>query len=463
MTVLAIDDDPTQIERLRLFCEKSQYPVIEYLEADSVATSMRLIRSRVVDLVLTDLRLPDGSGLDVLAKTKALNPIIPVVVMTAYSDAREAVEILKGGADDYLVKPTNLADIERLLLRIHEKNMLIHEAFLPPEEGAAASPQAVGIIYRGNAMARVMSTAARCADSDATVLITGESGTGKELIARFIHDRGHRRDKPFVAVNISALSESLAESELFGHRKGAYTGATTDRVGRFEEAEGGTLFIDEIGDISPTLQVKLLRALQFGVIERVGENTQRALNVRIVAATNRKLPALVAEGKFRKDLYYRINVIDIVIPPLRSRKEDIGLLIDHFIAFYNQRNSRKVKGLTREAMDKLMKHSFPGNVRELENIIERAVVLCQGELILERDLPLLDTGIAESGEDSSFLVNYEERMTNFEIQLLDEALKAANGNKSAAARSLGITERHLRSRLERLGGQDRFDSLKRKA
>ena len=444
MTILAIDDDPTQIERLRLLCATMEYPEIEFLSAESVAGGLAAVYGRVIDLVLTDLRLPDGSGIDILSRTKLLNPLIPVVVMTAYSDPREAVAILKKGADDYLVKPTDPAEIQKLILRIHEKNLLIREAFLPPSQDAVTAPAASGIIYRSDSMARVMRTAARCADSDATVLVSGESGTGKELVARFIHDKGNRKGKPFIAVNISALPESIAESELFGHRRGAFTGADSDRIGRFEEANGGTLFIDEIGDVSLSLQVKLLRALQFGVVERVGENTPRKLDVRIIAATNRDLSSAVAAGKFRKDLFYRLNVIGLFIPPLRARKEDIGPLIAHFIARFNQRNSREVTGLTREAMDRLMKHSFPGNVRELENLIERAVVLCAGNLILDRDLPPLDT----DGE----AVGYEEIMNHFERKLLFDAIKAAGGNKSAAARNLCISERHLRSRLERLQG-----------
>jgi len=444
MTILAIDDDPAQLARIELICGKMQYPQVEFLSAENVAGGLSLIYDRVVDLVLTDLRLPDGSGIDVLKRTKALNPLIPVVVMTAYSDPKEAVSILKDGADDYLVKPTDPADIERLILRLHEKNALIREAFLPPSKDALTAPAVAGIIYQGDAMARVMRTAARCADSGATVLLSGESGTGKELVARFIHERGPRRGKPFVAVNISALPESVAESELFGHRRGAFTGADQDRIGRFEEADGGTLFIDEIGDVSPALQVKLLRAVQFGVIERVGENAQRKLDVRIVAASNRPLAEMVERGTFRKDLYYRINVIDIEIPPLRTRKEDIGALISHFVAKFNARNARSVRALTREAMDRLMKHSFPGNVRELENIIERAVVLCGGDLILERDLPALDA--------AGTAVGYEDAMNRFERGILAAAPKDSGGNKSAAARKLGISERHLRSRLERVKG-----------
>jgi DNA-binding NtrC family response regulator len=449
MTILAIDDDLAQLERLRLLCARMEYPPIDYVAVESVAGALAVLRSRVVDLVLSDLRLPDGTGLDVLARAKALNPLIPVVIMTAYSDAKEAVEILKGGADDYLVKPTDSASIEKLLLRVHEKSVLIHEAFLPAGEEPTVSPSATGIIYRSDGMARVMRTAARCADSDATVLISGESGTGKELVAHFIHERGQRRAKPFVAVNISALPESLAESELFGHRRGSFTGAAADRIGRFEDADGGTLFIDEIGDVTAALQVKLLRAIQFGIIERVGENTPRRLDVRIIAATNHNLADLVADGRFRKDLFYRVNVIDINVPPLRARKDDIAPLIDHFVDRFNARNSRRVRGLSREAMDRLMKHSFPGNVRELENIIERAVVLSGGDLIMERDLPQVEPRSFGEGEDLRG-AGYEETMYRYERRYLADALAVHNGNKSAAARAVGISERHLRSRLERL-------------
>ncbi|MFQ3546732.1 MAG: sigma 54-interacting transcriptional regulator, partial [Termitinemataceae bacterium] len=249
MTILAIDDDPAQLERLALIFKRMQYPTIEYLTAETKHKGLELINDQVIDLVLTDLRLPDGTGIEVLDIIKKMNPMIPVVVMTAFSDVKEAVDILKQGADDYLVKPTNPEEIEKIVLRVYEKGVLIREAFLPPAEGKESSPAAAGIIYRGNKMALVMQTAARCAESDATVIVSGESGTGKELVARFIHERSLRCTKPFIPVNISALAESLAESELFGHKKGAFTGADTDRIGRFELAHGGTLFIDEIGEI----------------------------------------------------------------------------------------------------------------------------------------------------------------------------------------------------------------------
>jgi DNA-binding NtrC family response regulator len=445
MTLLVIDDDETQLEKLKILCASFDYPPVEYLSAEGVERGVELASQSVVDLVLTDFHLGDGTGFDVLRRVKALNPMISVAVMTAYDDVREAVELLKEGADDYLVKPTQADDIERLILRVNEKSALIHEALLPPVEGPSASPEVAGIIYRSDAMARVMSVAARAATSVANVLLSGESGTGKELVARFIHDRSSRSG-PFIAVNISAFPESLAESELFGHVRGAFTGADSDRMGRFEQAGGGTLFLDEVGEISPLLQVKLLRAIQFGQIERVGENAVRHLDVRIVAATNRELSTLVASGKFRRDLYYRLNVIEIGLPPLRERKEDIRLLVDKFIERYRERNGKNVRGITREALDRLSKCPFPGNVRELENLIERAVILCRSDMIRTDDLPpTLDATQSPSVEG-----DYEKTMADFETSLLESALAAAKGNKSAAARTLGITERHLRSRIERL-------------
>jgi DNA-binding NtrC family response regulator len=450
MTVLAIDDDPTQLELLRVYCESLEYPEIRYLAAEDAEGGLAELRRSIVDLVVTDLRMPGGSGLEVLKSVRSVNPGLPVVVMTAYDDAREAVGLLKEGADDYLVKPIRLEDFLSLLVRINERSTLISEAFLARPGAPAATGSADGIVYRSASMARLMSLAARCADSHATVLVSGESGTGKELIARFIHDRGHRKEGPFVAVNISALPESLAESELFGHRRGAFTGADSDRIGRFEEADRGTLFLDEIGDITAALQVKLLRAIQFGVIERVGENLQRRLDVRIIAATNHDLAELVSTGRFRRDLFYRINVIEINVPPLRERKEDVEVLADFFIRGFGERYGRPVRSMSREAFDRLMKHNFPGNVRELENIIEHAVVLCRGEVILAGDLPDFGGPGLEGGEPALPEGPYDETMFRFEKAILDQALAKAGGNKSRAARLLGISERHLRSRLQRL-------------
>jgi DNA-binding NtrC family response regulator len=450
MVLLAVDDDPVQLKLLERFSASLDYPKIEYYAAGDRKTALQIATCSVVDLVITDLHLADESGFDVLKDVKDLNPGIAVVMMTAYEDAREAVSLLKAGADDYIVKPVANDELKRVILRINERHLLIRESLLPPADGPAASPGFSGIIYKSNVMATILSVASRAAASSATVLLSGESGTGKELVARYIHERSGRAG-PFIPVNISALPETLAEAELFGHRKGSFTGADADRVGRFEEAAGGTLFLDEIGDISAPLQVKLLRALQFGVIERVGENVPRKLNVRIVAATNRDLPLMIKEGKFRQDLYYRLNVIEIRLPPLRERKEDIALLVDAFIRRYAERDGKSIKGITREAFDALIKRSFPGNVRELENMIERAVVLARSDYIRKDDLPF-------STDDEASCVqmeviaegDYETSMRDFERALILAALEKSGGNQSAAARSLGVTERHLRSRLDRL-------------
>jgi DNA-binding NtrC family response regulator len=302
-------------------------------------------------------------------------------------------------------------------------------------------------------MEEVLNTAGRVAPSKSTVLIRGESGTGKELIARAIHFASPRKDKSFIVINVASLPETIMESELFGHEKGAFTGATQQRIGRFEQADGGTLFIDEVGDIPLSVQVKLLRAIQFGHIERVGGNKPLSVDVRIVAATHRNLEEMIKQEKFRDDLYYRLNVITINIPSLNRRKTDIPVLTDYFIKKHAQDNNKVLNGISREALDQLMKHDFSGNVRELENMIEHAVVLCRGDYITLQDLPShLQTFPEKSLLDPYHLEPcYEDKMRAFEKEMIQEALKRSDGNQSAAARLLSITERHLRSRLEKLG------------
>ncbi len=456
LNVLLIDDDPTQIALLEAICSSQEYPAVSCLSAPTGREGVALLSSHQVDLVLTDYRLPDMNGLDVLREVKAVNPLVRVVIMTAFENAREAVEILKAGADDYLIKPTGRPEISHLLVRLHE-TLTLHR-----EEGEIRgeiekSFGTTDVVFKSRAIMTVLQTAARSAGSDTTVLITGESGTGKELIARMIHRTGKRSDRPFVTVNISALSESLVESELFGHRKGSFTGATEDRVGRFEEADRGTIFIDEVGDVSPALQVKLLRTIQFGEVQRIGENTQRRLDVRIIAATNRDLESMVRERTFRADLYYRLNVIPIRVPPLRQRREDIPVLVDSFISRFNAKHGTSIEGISREAMDALMRHDFPGNVRELENLVERAVVLARGRTLLRRDFP--DIGQARGlgagpGATGTSAEGLEARVRAFETGLVAEALAQARGNQSRAAEALGMTERHLRSRMEKLGIQN---------
>ncbi|MDQ7063709.1 MAG: sigma-54 dependent transcriptional regulator [candidate division KSB1 bacterium] len=448
-SILIIDDEPAQLQSLKSFLSRRGY---EVFTATDGPEGLHLAEQHTIDLVLTDYRMPEWNGFMVLRKIKDLNPDIDVVVMTAYGSIEDAVDIMKAGAYDYLTKPIDLDELENLIKRVREKRFLIAENRLLKEQ-LRERFKFEAILSQSGEMEQVLNTAARVAPSKATVLIRGESGTGKELIARAIHFASPRKDKPFVVVNVAALSENLIESELFGHEKGAFTGATQQRRGRFEEADGGTLFIDEVGDIPLSVQVKLLRAIQFGQFERIGGNETRQVDVRIIAATHRDLETMMQAGEFRDDLYYRLNVVSIWIPPLRQRKTDIPVLVDHFIQKYAQENQKTVKGISREALDHLMKYNFPGNVRELENMIERAVVLCRGETITTDDLPaplqsfpekaLLDPHDLEAG--------YEAKMRAFETEMIRTALQETGGNQSAAARLLGITERHLRSRLEKLG------------
>jgi DNA-binding NtrC family response regulator len=445
-----IDDEPAQITSLKSFLQRRNYKVYT---AQSGSEGLRLLNDTpVVDLVFTDFRMPDMSGLDVVNQVKKMNPEIPVVVITAYSQTEDAVQVMKAGAFDYLSKPVNLDELELLVRKVHDLNLLLSENKLLKQQ-LKEKYKFDSIISQSGRMQSVLNAAGRVAKSKATVLIRGESGTGKELIARAIHYGSDRGDKPLITVNCGALAANLIESELFGHEKGAFTGAVTQRRGRFEQADGGTLFIDEIGDISPQTQVKLLRALQFGEFERVGSSQTIKADVRVLTATNRNLEQLIRKGEFREDLFYRINVVTISLPSLRERKEDIPLLIDHFIAKYAEENSKKISGLSKEARYLLMQYHFPGNVRELENIIERAVIMTREQLITAGDLPL---DSADFQFDTILLdplrieKNYTEKVAAFESVMIREALSLKDGNQSQAAKLLGLSERHLRSRMQKL-------------
>ena len=448
LSVLVIDDDKDQLAYLLESVKGISHPSCEVYGALSAKEGFAILADKTIDCVITDFIMPDIDGLGVLEHVKTVKPTCDVIIITVKADIQNAVNLMRQGAFDYLVKPLRPELLAPLLDRIAEKKSLFREKSLVMEK-LREKPEFRFIVSQSRAMEEVLSIASRAAQSNATVLIQGESGTGKELIAQALHATGSRKDKPCVVVNLAALPETLIESELFGHRKGSFTGADTDRVGRFEEADTGTLFIDEAGDIPPGIQIKLLRALQFGKIERVGDSRTVSTDVRIIAATNQNLEALIAEGKFRKDLFYRLNVIPLWLPPLSKRREDIPPLVNHFISIYQEKNRKNLLGITEEAMDKLLKHPFPGNVRELENMIERAVVLCRGEYITTRDIfsPLENSPSKEEEKSSG----YQEGMIRFESALLLEALEKAKGNKSAAARALGITERRLRSRLDILG------------
>jgi DNA-binding NtrC family response regulator len=453
LRILIIDDDEFQLDFIRLIIEDIDEGRHATFASANVDEAVEIFSENPIDLVLTDYYMPDFSGLDVLKKLKEINPAIDVVVITQYSDIQVAIDVIKQGAYDYLIKPLSKEVLENLILRIQEKQTLVKENRLLKEQ-IQERYDFQSIISQSPEMEEVLNTTWKSAKSNVNVLIHGESGTGKELIARAIHYAGSRKDKPFVVVNISALSEGLIESELYGHKKGAFTGAIRDHTGRFRQANRGTLFIDEVGDIPPSIQVKLLRTIQFGTIEPVGSSESIKVDVRIISATSRDLEQMIQEEKFRPDFYYRLNVVAIEIPPLRKRKTDIPLLVDHIISNYARTHHRNIRNISQEALDALLKYDFPGNVRELENILQRAIVLCRGETITTKDLPNLGKN-GNGGTPGGSLLDpkvisgdYAEKMNAFESTLIREALESTKGNKSAAARLLGIGERRLRYRMQ---------------
>ena len=447
--ILLIDDEQAQITSIKGFLKRRKYSV---LTANSGFEGIKIIESTSVDLVLSDFRMPDMNGLEVVKAVKDHNPEIPVVVITAFSDTQDAVKVMKEGAFDYLSKPIDLDELEILIKKVVELSYLKSENILLKEQ-LKKKFKFDAIISQSGEMEEVLNTAGRVAPSNATVLIRGESGTGKELVAKAVHYSSGRSEKSLVTVNCAALSEGLLESELFGHEKGAFTGASVQRIGRFEQAKGGTLFIDEIGDIGLQAQVKLLRALQFGEFERVGGSKTIKVDVRVITATNRNLEDLIQKGEFREDLFYRINVVTINLPALRERKTDIPILIRHFIDKYAIENQKKIEGISKEAQDYLMKYNFPGNIRELENIIERAVVLAREELIITSDLPsgLTVTTEKQLLDSQDFNNSYNTKVSAFETEMINNALELKSGNQSKAAELLGMSERHLRSRMQKLG------------
>lgn len=446
--ILIIDDEKPQRELLAGFFQRRN---AEVLLADSGTKGINLARNELVDIVLTDLKMPDVSGLSVLRAVKEINPEIPVVVMTAFGTVTSAVDAMKAGAFDYLQKPVNLEEVELLVKRALERRQLISEnrELRRQLQGQFTFSE---IVSQSKEMEEALNTAGRVAPSSASVLLRGESGTGKELFARAIHYTSDRKDGPFIIVNCAAIPETLIESELFGHDKGAFTGADRQRPGRFEEADGGTLFIDEIGEIAPPTQAKLLRALQSGEIQRLGSSQPIHTDVRIVTATNRNLEEMLNEGSFREDLYYRLNVVTITIPPLWKRKEDIPLLVDHFLRKYSTRRQNAPHEISREALDVLMKYDYPGNVRELEHLIERAVILGRSSVITTDDLPpnvkrLQSEATIQRKQKAESL---KEQLEAYEKEIILAALQTTDGNQVKAATLLGISERNLRYKLDKL-------------
>ena len=446
LSILIVDDEKSQRELLGGFLQSQGHTVTE---AENGEKAVKTVASGHFDLILLDYKMPGMSGLDVLKEVKQINPEIDVVIITAYGTVETAVEALKAGAIDYLTKPiVELDELVILVNRIAERRQLIQENKLLKEDLNKRGVTADKIIYKSGKMAEIINLAGRVATSKASVLIQGESGTGKELLARLIHQLSLRADKPIVIVNCVALHENLLESELFGHEKGAFTGASTRRIGRFEEADGGTIFLDEIGELSPTMQVKLLRFLQEREFQRVGSNVNLQVDVRFISATNRNLERQVAEGSFRDDLFYRLKVVTISLPPLRERKEDIPALIDYFVEKFAKENGKNVKGFTLEARDLLLKYDYPGNIRELENIMERAVVIAREEYITTNDLPFKADFLTEDSDKKPYSA-LKESLDELEKKLITEAMEKAQDNQTRAAGILGISERMLRYKLKK--------------
>ncbi len=459
LNVLILDDDPTQLELLRVMLEQVSYPPVNPVFTSTGDEFFSLLSLSHFDLVVTDYFMPDISGDGILERVKIEKPDCEVIIMTSGTTINEAISLMRKGAYDFFIKPISQELLVNRLTRIFElKNLIQENRKLLAQVEYRDTDFSSDIIYKSSRMDSVINIAARSAGTDSNVLLRGESGTGKELIARAIHFSSLRKTKPFITVNIAALPESLIESELFGHVKGAFTGAETERKGRFEEADSGTIFIDEAGDIPINIQIKLLRVIQFGEFQRVGSNKTEHTNVRIITATSRNLEEMIKEGKFREDLFYRLNVIPIEIPPLRERREDISLLIDYFLKTISEKQNKETAVLTEETKNLLLNYSYPGNIRELENIIEYAIAISRSPFITSRELPSILQSSSEAGDLRSFPAgkDYGQNMADFETGLITRALKDASGNQSSAARSMGISERKLRSRMEILGIENSF-------
>ncbi len=450
--VLIVDDEDNMRHMLKVMLSKAGYQVSE---AANGAEALASMTSDHFDFVLCDIRMPEMDGMQFLREAQDKFPEKTIIMMSAYGTIETALEAMKMGAYDYISKPFKSDEVLLTLKKAEERERLKRENIILKQKLEKISKRYSfgNIIARSEAMARVFDLVEKVADHKTTVLITGESGTGKELIARAIHENGARSSGPLVCINCGGIPENLLESELFGYKKGAFTDAVRDKPGRFEEANGGTIFLDEIGDLPLPLQVKLLRVLQEEEITPLGDIGSKKVDVRIIAATSKDLEKEVREGRFREDLFYRINVMTIHLPPLRERRGDIPLLVGYFIDVFNRKLKKKIEGLSSEAMPILMAYSWPGNVRELENVIERAILLAQGRWITPAELPSHMTqinlgGPLEGPEDTLSLKKASKRL---ERNLIKKVLKLTNGNRSKAARILEISRPMLLAKIREFG------------
>jgi len=447
-TILVVDDDNAHRTMLDTLVSGWGYDVTQ---ADDGATAIEKIKEQSYDLVLMDVRMVRVSGLEALVQIKSFNPAIPVIIMTAFSSVDTAVDALKQGAHDYLTKPLDFDKLKLTIARAMEHTRLKEENRLL-KESVGKHFDRRNIIGQSPAMVKLLETVAQVAPSEATVLISGESGTGKELIAGAIHYNGSRKDGPFVKINCAAITETLLESELFGHEKGAFTGADRRKEGRFYQAHRGSLFLDEVSEMSLTMQVKLLRVLQEREFTRVGGEKNVQVDVRVIAATNKDLPELISKDEFREDLYYRLNVVALEIPTLRERREDVPLLAQHFLQTFAAKNHKEIKGFTPRAMDHLIRYDWPGNVRELMNAVERAVVLSRADWLSEKDFPVI-VGSDRNNSTAEATMQTINTVGAIPLEEVEKAtilktMEATGGNKSEAARRLGITRKTLHKKLK---------------
>lgn len=450
--ILVVDDEVAIRRALERFLTGLGYQV---WGVENAADALKIIHSEVIDLALVDLVMPEMDGVELVKKMKSINPNLVAIVMTAYGTITSAVEAMKSGAYHYLTKPFELEDIASLVATGLEHQQLREEnRYLKMQ--LKKKYKFENIIGSSDSMQQVFGLIEKVADTDSTILILGESGTGKELVARAIHYNSRRSDKPLITVNCGAIPEELLESELFGHVKGAFTGAHSTKPGRFDAADGGTIFLDEIGDMSPKLQVKILRVLQERRFEPVGSTKTHEVDVRIITATNQDLEQAVKDGRFREDLFYRLNVIPIRIPPLRERRSDIPLLLRHFISRFNEENERSVDGFTDAAAMVLENYDWPGNVRELENLMERIIVLKgEGSIALE-DLPPHLKGVTEKFESGNIYIpsegiSFKEAVSEFEKKIIKQALEKTRGNKNRAASLLKLNRTTLVEKIKKMG------------
>ncbi len=440
-TVLVVDDDHANLESV---CRVFQKEGLKTLSASSGQEALAMLRQLEVGVVVTDLMMPQVDGQELLKAARTMRPDVEVVLMTAYATVETAVNAMRDGAYDFITKPLKRHSLLRAVQKAMEKQQLVAENRDLKAQLAALGPRS--LIGQSPVFRAFMELLQQAAPSTATVLLMGESGTGKELAARYVHDASPRSKAAFVAVNCAALPESILEAELFGVERGAFTGATSRKEGRFERADGGTLFLDEVGEMSPAAQVKLLRVLQEGELERLGGTQTIRVDVRLVAATNKDLIREVQEGRFREDLYYRLNVVEVRVPSLASRREDIGLLAEHFVRRHAAKNSKRLNGLTPEALETLENYGWPGNIRELEHAMERAVVLSRNDVLTVNDLPE-NIKKGPRASLSQIVIPLGTPMEEIERRVIEETLRHTKGDKNLAARMLGIAARTIYRKL----------------